>query len=133
MQEQDRPTADERREALIEWLVLPEAERVPSTKKEFAQLFGVSTERLRQDINDPRVQTEVVRRGRQFRRAERTQAIVDALYARALGAESEQAANTAAKLWLEWTSKSDGPAVDLGSLSDEEIIELMVRFQQGKQ
>lgn len=130
MREEDRPSADERREALVEWLILPESERIPRTKKEFAALYGVSTERLRQDINDPRVQNAIVSRGRQYMRAERTQAVVDALFARAIGAESEAAANSAAKLWLEWTSKADEPNIDIASLSDEELIEIMVRFRQ---
>jgi hypothetical protein len=123
-----------RRAALVDWLLLPESERVPSTRKAFAEEWGVSPETIRTDSLDPRVQNELIRRGRQLQRADRTLDVVNALYQRALGGDGipEAAANTAAKIWLDWTSQKEVniDELDLEQLSDEEVMDLMVRFRE---
>jgi len=124
------PLASIRRAALVDWLLLPEAERKPKTKKAFAEEWGVSPETIRQDTLDPRVQSELTRRGRQLQRADRTLDVINALYSRAINAESEAAANSAAKIWLDWVGQTDvSISEDIEALSDEELIDLMVRLR----
>ena len=126
---QERPEAKVRREALVDWLLLPEAERSPRTRTAFAEAWGVSLETIRQDVMDPRVQGELLRRGRQLQRADRTMDVVNALYHRATDEDiAPAAANSAAKIWLDWVDKSDTSTVDTADLTDEELVESIGRL-----
>lgn len=121
----------QRQEIYIEWLVAPKAERTPRTKKELAEELGVTPQTLRNYSKDPRVQREVMKRGRGIARSERALDVVNRLYERALEAESEAAANTAAKLFLEWTERQLEAGVDsIEDMSDEELVEKLVEIQQ---
>lgn len=114
----------ERQEVYVEWLVTPKAERVPKTKKQLAEDLGVTPQTLRNYDRDPRVQREVTKRGRAIAKVAKALDVVEALYQRALHAESEAAANTAAKVFLDWTEKhvSEG-GTPVEEMTDEELTQ----------
>ncbi|KKL86154.1 hypothetical protein LCGC14_1947560 [marine sediment metagenome] len=124
-----------RKEAYIEWLLTPTSERVPSTKKEFAAMYEVTTQTLRNYARDPKVQSELVRRGRAINKVERAQDVLDSLYNMATSKgdleyrATPAAAVSAAKVWLDWTDQqvSEGNDIPLEELSKEELLALVSR------
>lgn len=115
--------AQARREVYLEWLLTPEAERVPATKTELAKQLGVSLETLRNYGKDAWFQREYTLRGRTLLRVERAQTILDALYDQARDPANPRSV-TAAKVLLDWMSKTlDAPITegDLAELSDDEL------------
>ena len=112
-----------RRETYLEWLLTPEAERVPRTKVAVAESLGVSTETLRNYQRDPWFQREYALRGRALLRVERAGTILDSLYDQAKDPENPRSVQ-AAKVLLDWMSKTlDAPVTegDIAELSDEQL------------
>ncbi len=125
---------EERKEAYIEWLLTPKEERKPNTKAAFADVIGVSTQTLRNYARDPKVQSELVRRGRAINKVERAQDVLGSLYNMATGGAeglttTPAAAVSAAKVWLDWTDQqvSEGNDIPLEELSKEDLLELVSR------
>ena len=126
---------EERKESYIEWLLTPKSERKPNTKTQFADVIGVSTQTLRNYARDPKVQSELIRRGRAINKVERAQDVLDSLYNMATGQgdleyrATPAAAVSAAKVWLDWTDQqvSEGNDIPLEELSKEELLELVSR------
>ena len=118
-----------RQEAYIEWLLTPREERVPSTKRDFAAMLEVTTQTLRNYARDPRIQAELVRRGRAINKVERASDVLDALYTRAIDSEAGASGVSAAKVWLDWTDRqvSEGSDIDLEELSKEDLLQLVSR------
>jgi hypothetical protein len=128
------PDAQERREAYLEWLLTPEAERSPKTKVEFAKQLGVSTETLRNYTKSPWFQREFVVRGRTLLRVERAGSILESLYTQARDPDHPRSVQ-AAKILLDWMSKTvDAPIVegDIAELSDEELEEALLSVRHDR-
>ena len=122
----------ERKENYIEWLLTPKEERIPQTKQEFADVIGVSTQTLRNYTRDPKVQADLIRRGRAINKVEKAQDVLDSLYKMATGntpGGTPAAAVSAAKVWLDWTEQqiSEGASEDLTDLSRTELLALVER------
>ena len=123
---------EERKESYIEWLLTPKEERKPNTKAGFADVIGVSTNTLRNYARDPKVQAELVRRGRAINKVERAQDVLDSLYEMAIGKTERAtpaASVSAAKVWLDWTDQqiSEGNDIPLEELSKEDLLDLVSR------
>lgn len=116
----------QRQAAYIEWLLTPEAERTIRTKQELADEMGVSTQTLRNYAADPFVQSELARRSRSLARVERVQPVLDSLYEQATDPGNPRSVS-AAKTLLDWIDKAldHQEATDVGSMSDEELYELL--------
>lgn len=125
--------AQDRREAYLEWLLVPEAERKPPTKAQLAEELGVSTQTLRNYAKDPWVQRELIQRGRALARVERAQDVLTSLYAQAKDPANPRSVQ-AAKVFLEWISKTvDDPTVgDLADLSDEELEDALLSLRTAR-
>lgn len=124
------PSEQRRRnmDAYIEWLLTPKADRVPSTKREFAEELGVTTQSLRNYSRDPHVQHEMQKRGRAINKVERAGDVVDTLYDIATDVEQTPSARvSAAKAFLDWTDKTvaDLSPQDLQNMSFDELHELI--------
>ncbi len=122
----------QRKEDYIEWLLTPKEERIPSTKKEFADVVGVSVQTLRNYARDPKVQATLIQRGRAINKVERAQDVLDSLYRMATGdapGGTPAAAVSAAKVWLDWTEQQigEGATEELDNLSREELLALVER------
>lgn len=120
----------DRQDLYIEWLLTPAKERSPKTKGEFADTLGVSTSTLRNYAKDPRVQSELVKRGRAINRVERASDVLDALYRKATSVGDRQAVS-AAKVWLDWTDKqvNEGDG-DLEDLTDQELMDKLAEMYE---
>ena len=105
------PGKKERMEVYVDWLLTPSTERVPSSKRELAELMGVSTQTLRNYAKDPWLQGELVRRGRALNRVERASDVLDALYQQAVDTENARSV-AAAKAWLDWVNQQVEPSLD---------------------
>lgn len=124
------PSEERRRnmDAYIEWLLTPEAERQPQTKRAFAQEMGVTTQTLRNYTRDPHVQHEMQKRGRALNRVERAGDVVDSLYEIATDREQTPSARvSAARVFLDWTDKTvaELSPQDLQDMSFDELHELL--------
>jgi hypothetical protein len=113
-----------RLEVYLEWLLTPKAERRPSTKRELAEVLGVTTQTLRNYAKDPWLQRELLTRQRTVFRVEKVGPVLDSLYAQATDPENRQSVS-AARTLLEWINKSVEPSLptDMASMSDEELAE----------
>ena len=122
----------QRKEDYVEWLLTPREERIPSTKKEFADVIGVSVQTLRNYARDPKVQQTLIQRGRAINKVERASDVLDSLYKMAMGSTpggTPAAAVSAAKVWLDWTEQqvSEGSSEELEDMSREELLALVER------
>lgn len=112
----------------VDWLCVAPGERVPATKKAFAEELGVDVKTLRrwekkQVFRDAwKAQVEEVQGS-----PERTQRLLDSLYEKALGGDTKSA-----QLYLQATNRMAPPTVTVQSgkrtadLSDEELDALIV-------
>ena len=127
--------AQKRREEYLEWLLTPEAERVPSTKVKLAEQLGISTETLRNYQSDPWFQREYALRGRSLLRVERAGTILDSLYTQAKDPDNPRSVQ-AAKVLLDWMSKSLDATVtegDIVDLSDEELENALLTVRKSRE
>jgi len=116
------PEAEKRRETYLEWLLTPEAERSPSTKRKLAEVLGVSTQTLRNYAQDPLFQKALIQRGRTLYRVERAHDILNTLYEQAIDPDNPRSV-AAAKAILEYISKAADPdhESDIHQMTDEAL------------
>lgn len=125
------PLLDTRQEQYLEWLVTPNADRVPRTQGEFAKQIGVDPTTLRRWEKKPAFKTEWDRRVTEIQGSpERTQKLLDALYDKALGGD-----NKAAQLYLQATNRLLPPTTVINTskaaeLSDEELDALILNIAE---
>lgn len=118
-----------RQEAYIDWVLTPEAEREPSTKRELAEFLGVTTQTLRNYAKSRFVQQELQSRAKGLAKVERVPKVVDALYHQALDVDNPRSV-AASKLLLDWTERM----VELGSdknpedMTDDEVFAVARRL-----
>ena len=92
---------DERQEKFLNWLLVPQSHRVPSSQEKYAIQEGVDETTLRRWKKKPMFKMEWERRVTDLQQSpERTQKILDSLYARALEGD-----NNSAKLYLQATNR----------------------------
>jgi DNA-binding transcriptional MerR regulator len=110
----------------VDWLLTPEADRTPPTKKELAESLGVSTQTLRNYLDDPWLQRTLVQRGRTLNKVERAQDVLEALFQQASDPTHPRSVQ-AAKVWLEWVNQrhEENLSQDISDLSDEELLTLL--------
>jgi hypothetical protein len=113
------PDAEKRKETYLEWLLTPEAERSPTTKRKLAEALGVSTQTLRNYAQDPLFQKALIQRGRTLYRVERALPVLDSLYRQAIDSDNPRSV-AAAKVILEYISKVVDPdhESDIHTMSD---------------
>ena len=129
----------ERLDAYVDWLLTPESERQPKTKKAFAELWGIGDQTLRNDLREPFVQRELAARARANARVDRLPAILENLYKMAAGlGEGDSGAATpanaqvaAARVLLDWMAKTESVResdVDIQALSEEELMSVALQI-----
>ena len=130
----------DRLEAFVDWLLTPENQRVPRTKKAWAEQWGVGSQTVRNDLREPFVQRELASRARALARVDRLPAILDNLTqlatANLSGGDSEAATPAAAqvaaaRVLLDWMSKTESlreADLDIQDLSDEQLVAAAIRF-----
>lgn len=125
---------DSRQLEYLEWLVTPQAERVPRTQLEMSRHLGVDPKTLRRWEKKPTFKKEWDKRVSEIQGSpERTQMLLDALYAKALGGD-----NRAAQLYLQATNRlvvAQPPTqtTSASELSDEELDKLLVSLAEREQ
>lgn len=131
----DNPSIlDGRQLEYLEWLVTPQAERNPRTQNQFAQQINVDPTTLRRWEKKPAFKKEWDKRVSEIQGSpERTQRLLDALYAKALEGD-----NRAAQLYLQATNRllpaAPPPLASAPSeLSDEELDKLIASMAEREQ
>lgn len=125
---------DSRQLEYLEWLVTPPSERVPRTQLEMARQLKADPKTLRRWEKKPSFKKEWDKRVSEIQGSpERTQMLLDALYAKALGGD-----NRAAQLYLQATNRlvaAPPPAqtTSASELSDEELDRLLVSLAEREQ
>lgn len=111
----------------LDWLCTAPSERNPSTKQSFATAIGVDVKTLRRWQAKPVFRDEWEKRVNQIQGSpERTQRLLDTLYAKALDGDTKSA-----QLYLQATNRMAPPTVEIKSdraaaqLSDAELDELI--------
>jgi DNA-binding transcriptional MerR regulator len=118
----------------MEWLVTPSAERQPRTQAEFARQIGVDPTTLRRWEKKPIFKKEWDNRVSEIQGSpERTQKLLDSLYAKALGGD-----NRAAQLYLQATNRlvvapPVAQTTSASELSDEELDKLLASLAEREQ
>lgn len=128
----DNPSILESRQLeYLEWLVTPQPERIPRTQGQFAQKIGVDPTTLRRWEKKPVFKKEWDKRVSEIQGSpERTQRLLDALYAKALEGD-----NRAAQLYLQATNRlvpvAPPPTATAPSeLSDAELDSLLASLAE---
>jgi hypothetical protein len=125
---------DSRQIQYIEWLVTPSPERIPRTQGDFAKQVGVDPTTLRRWEKKPAFKKEWDSRVNEIQGSpERTQRLLDALYAKALDGD-----NRAAQLYLQATNRLAPPTVTVqatsaSELSDGDLDKLLVSIAEREQ
>jgi DNA-binding transcriptional MerR regulator len=128
------PLLDSRQIEYLEWLVTPSSERVPRTQQEMARQLGADPKTLRRWEKKPSFKKEWDRRVTEIQGSpERTQRLLDSLYAKALGGD-----NRAAQLYLQATNRlvvapPPSQTTNASELSDEELDKLLANLAQREQ
>ena len=111
----------------LDWLCTAPSERSPLTKQAFATAIGVDVKTLRRWQAKPVFRDEWEKRVNQIQGSpERTQRLLDTLYAKALDGDTKSA-----QLYLQATNRMAPPTVEIKSdraaaqLSDAELDELI--------
>lgn len=121
------PMLESKQLEYLEWLVTPPSERMPRTQLEMARVLAVDPKTLRRWEKKPVFKKEWDRRVSEIQGSpERTQRLLDSLYAKALSGD-----NRAAQLYLQATNRlvPQAPANDstksLSDLSDDELDKII--------
>lgn len=131
-----------RLEAFVDWLLLPENEREPRTKKAFGELYGVGPQTVRNDMREPYVQRELASRARAVARVDRLPAVLDNLYRLATGsgdpgdrgsgaATPANAQVSAARAYLDWMLRTEPireADLDVRQLNQAELMQVALAF-----
>lgn len=120
----------------MEWLLTPIADRVPSTRLKLCEELGINDATGRRWAAKPAFKKEHARRVQELQGSpERTQALLDALYDKALGGDVR-----AANLYLQATHRLTPPptveettAKAMSDLNDEELDELISQAAKREQ
>lgn len=114
-------------EQYLDWLCTAPSERTPSTKVRFAETIGVNVKTLRRWEAKPTFRAEWEKRVDEIQGSpERTQRLLDSLYAKALDGDTK-----AASLYLQATNRMSPPTIEVNSkqssrdLSDAELDALI--------
>lgn len=117
--------------AYLEWLLTPEAERTPSSKRQLAEHLGVTTQTLRNWAKDVWLQRELANRGRTLFRVERAADVLESLFNQARDEDNPRSVQ-AAKVLLDYVDRGteSGPAEDLQEMSDEDLAQVALEILQ---
>ncbi len=114
-------------EQYLDWLCTAPSEREPSTKLKFAETIGVNVKTLRRWEAKPTFRAEWEKRVETIQGSpERTQRLLDSLYAKALDGDTK-----AASLYLQATNRMSPPTIEVNSkqssreLTDAELDALI--------
>lgn len=120
-------TLEPKQEQYLEWLLCPKGMRKPATQEEFAKQVGVDTTTLRRWQKKPLFAELWKKRVEELQGSpERTQALLDNLYERAMGGDTKSA-----QLYLQATNRLAPQQVNVtttgntSELSDKELDELL--------
>lgn len=128
------PLLDSRQLQYLEWLVTPSPERIPRTQAEMSRQLQVDPTTLRRWEKKPTFKKEWDNRVNEIQGSpERTQRLLDSLYAKALEGD-----NRAAQLYLQATNRLvTAPLVSqttaASELSDEELDKLLASLAEREQ
>ena len=128
------PLLDSRQLQYLEWLVTPQPERIPRTQAEMARQLNVDPTTLRRWEKKPVFKKEWDNRVNEIQGSpERTQRLLDSLYAKALEGD-----NRAAQLYLQATNRLvTAPLVSqttsAAELSDEQLDKLLADLAEREQ
>jgi DNA-binding transcriptional MerR regulator len=128
------PLLENRQLEYLEWLVTPSSERLPRTQLEMARQLAVDPKTLRRWEKKSVFKKEWDRRVSEIQGSpERTQRLLDALYAKALGGD-----NRAAQLYLQATNRlvaapPPSQTSSVSELSDDELDRLLVGLAEREQ
>lgn len=121
------PTLDHRQETYLEWLICPRGMRKPETQEQFAEQVGVDVTTLRRWQKKPSFAEAWRKRVDELQGSpERTQALLDNLYERAMGGDTKSA-----QLYLQATNRLAPQQVNVttttkaSELSDAELDDLL--------
>jgi hypothetical protein len=125
---------DPRQEKFLNWLMVPQPNRVPSSQEKYAILEGVDETTLRRWKKKPAFKMEWEKRvSEQQQSPERTQKLLDNLYERALSGD-----NNSAKLYLQATNRLAPTQVQVehstkpSEISDAELDNLIASVAQSE-
>lgn len=125
---------DSRQLQYLEWLVTPAPDRIPRTQGEFAKQMGIDSTTCRRWEKKPFFKKEWDKRVNEIQGSpERTQRLLDALYAKALDGD-----NRAAQLYLQATNRLVPATVVVQSnaaseLSDSDLEKLVASIASREQ
>ena len=110
--------------AYQDWLLTPRELREPSFQHEFAKLWNVSEETLRNRRREPRFQRDMASKARGLVRSEKLPDLIQALYLQATDVDNPRSV-AAAKLLLDFAATAAGekPPVDLSEVPEDELVE----------
>lgn len=118
---------DERQEKYLNWLIVPAPHRQPATQEAYAKAENIDTTTLRRWQKKPHFKAEWQRRVEELQGSpERTQKLMDEIYARAIAGD-----NKAAQLYLQATNKLAPQQVNithtqsLAEISDKDLEDLI--------
>ncbi len=116
----------ESQDAYVEWLVAPKELREPRTKREVAELLGVTVRTLNVWEKDTRVMRLVAQRTKNNARIQNASTILAALYETATDSGSSRQVS-AAKVYLDYVSEKveEITAEELAELSNEELANML--------
>jgi hypothetical protein len=124
----------DRLEAFVEWLLLPEGDREPATKTAFAEEWGVSVRTLQNDLKEPYLQREISARARAVARVDKLPEVLRSLYeiveGNSLGITAAARVSAARTIldWIDRTTEVREKTMDFRELSDEELMEGVLRI-----
>lgn len=129
-------------EIYVAWLLTPAQEREPKTKAELAELLNVTTQTLRNYEKEPSFQRQMSEEARNAFRVAGLPEVIQHLSSIATGNQgkygekaSPSAAVSAGKTLLDWLEKTRDireDNVDLGDLTEGELVQLALRILQGQ-
>lgn len=128
------PLLDSRQLQYLEWLVTPQPERIPRTQAEMARQLNVDPTTLRRWEKKPVFKKEWDNRVNEIQGSpERTQRLLDSLYAKALEGD-----NRAAQLYLQATNRlvvapPQSQTTSAAELSDEQLDKLLADLAEREQ
>ena len=125
---------DPRQEKYLNWLCMPASGRVPSSQEKYAQQEGIDPTTLRRWQKKPSFKAEWAKRVDDLQGSpERSQKLLDSLYAKALDGD-----NKAAQLYLQATNRLAPTQIKvehsqkLEEISDAELDALIARAALGE-
>lgn len=121
----------ERMATYVDWLLTPESERTPKTKKDLADLLGITPATLRNYTQDAWLQKEIGNRAKATAKIERLPEILDSLFNQAVDEQNPRSVAAAGK-YLDYLTKTEEvrETADLTEMSDEDLVKLLSEILQ---